>query len=220
MSYFVDIHTHNSHAHSDVIEIVNVDITDTMPSLDVGLYSVGIHPWMVNQCYDVTSLFEVMERCLINENVIAVGEAGLDRCHKDTLAFQKEIFLKEIELSECHRKPLIIHAVRSYSDIIGMRKSSRAVMPWIVHGFRGSLQTAEQLLSHDICLSFGDKSLFDNDMTRMVLEIIPKDKLFFETDVSTSSIEDIYERASVLMEMETDDLIDIVYDNFLKKIYR
>lgn len=221
MSCFIDIHTHTNHNHDNVVEIVNIDITDAMPSFDDSiLYSIGIHPWTVNRFADVSFLFETMEKCLINKNVVAVGEVGLDRCHKDTFDFQKEIFLKEIELSENHRKPLIIHAVRSYSDIIEIRKTTRSVMTWVVHGFRGSLQTAEQLLKHDICLSFGDKSLSDNDMTKDILKMMPKDKLFFETDVSTIKIEDVYKKSSILMDTDTDKLRDIVYDNFLKNFYR
>lgn len=119
-------------------------------------------------------------------------------------------------MSECHAKPLIIHAVRSCYDIIEMRKISGAVMPWIIHGFRGSLRMAEQLLQHDVGISLGIMSLHDDNKASMLLKMIPMDKLFFETDVSTVPIKDVYERASLLLDMDVEFLRDNIYDNFIK----
>ena len=146
----------------------------------------------------------------------AIGECGIDRlCHVD-LTIQKDVFIKQIEISEQYNKPMIIHAVRAHSDIISIRKETKAKMPWIIHGFQGNEHIVSQYLRHDIYLSLGDVLFKNESRATELLKIIPSERLFLETDVSERSIADVYEKASVLSGRSLDDLRSDIFNNFVK----
>ena len=147
----------------------------------------------------------------------AIGECGLDRACDSDFELQREVFIKQIELSEQYYKPLIIHAVRSYPDIISIRKETKSNQPWIIHGFNGNEHSAEQLLRHDgIYLSLGDVLFKNEKRAERLLDIIPLDRLFLETDVAERSIVEVYEKASLLSGVATDILRKDIFDNFVK----
>ncbi|MBE6343119.1 MAG: hypothetical protein E7065_06965 [Lentimicrobiaceae bacterium] len=147
----------------------------------------------------------------------AIGECGLDRACDSDFELQREVFIKQIELSEQYHKPLIIHAVRSYPDIISIRKETKSNQPWIIHGFNGNEHSAEQLLRHDgIYLSLGDVLFKNEKRAELLLDIIPSDRLFLETDVAERSIVEVYEKASLLSGVATDILRKDIFDNFVK----
>lgn len=147
----------------------------------------------------------------------AIGECGLDRACDSDFELQREVFIKHIELSEQYHKPLIIHAVRSYPDIIAIRKETKSNQPWIIHGFNGNEHSAEQLLRHDgIYLSLGDVLFKNEKRAERLLDIIPSDRLFLETDVAERSIVEVYEKASLLSGVATDILRKDIFDNFVK----
>ena len=149
----------------------------------------------------------------------AIGECGLDRMGAGAGWFeiQKDVFKEQIELSEQYSKPLIIHAVRSYPDIISIRKETKSKQPWIIHGFNGNEHSAEQLLRHDgIYLSLGDVLFKNEKRAERLLDIIPSDRLFLETDVAERSIVEVYEKASLLSGVATDILRKDIFDNFVK----
>lgn len=149
--------------------------------------------------------------------LIAIGECGLDRACDSDFELQREVFIKQIELSEQYHKPLIIHAVRSYPDIISIRKETKSNQPWIIHGFNGNEHSAEQLLRHDgIYLSLGDVLFKNEKRAERLLDIIPSDRLFLETDVAERSIVEVYEKASLLSGVATDILRKDIFDNFVK----
>ena len=147
----------------------------------------------------------------------AIGECGIDRVCDSDIEIQKYVFIKQIELSEQYHKPLIIHAVRSYPDIIAIRKKTKAKQPWIIHGFNGNEHSAEQLLRHDgIYLSLGDVLFKNEKRAERLLQIIPFGRLFLETDVAERSIVEVYEKASLLSGVATDILRKDIFDNFVK----
>lgn len=147
----------------------------------------------------------------------AIGECGLDRACDSDFELQREVFIKQIELSEQYHKPMIIHAVRSYPDIIAIRKEMKPNQPWIIHGFNGNEHSAEQLLRHDgIYLSLGDVLFKNEKRAERLLDIIPSDRLFLETDVAERSIVEVYEKVSLLSGVATDILRKDIFDNFVK----
>ena len=114
---FIDAHTHKN--GSNDFSLVNISLTDDLINLP-SLFSIGIHPW------DVTSNLEIreLERYVQDIRCIAVGETGLDRSEKyiSSLDYQTKVFVEHITLSIKFNKPLIIHCVRAYSDILEQLK--------------------------------------------------------------------------------------------------
>ncbi|MBR0323954.1 MAG: TatD family hydrolase, partial [Bacteroidales bacterium] len=128
MNPYVNIHTHyNNHiGNNEFVEIQNIDV-DNIVNVDVShFYSIGIHPWNLKsqnlKISETQKLGDLESQCLGDLNIKAIGECGLDRACDVDFEIQKEVFIKQIELSEQIAKPLIIHAVRTYPDIISIRK--------------------------------------------------------------------------------------------------
>lgn len=205
---YVNIHTHQVIDNESIIKIIN----------DFGeekiLHSYGIHPW------DAASFqakhAEVEESQEKMSDVSFIGEVGLDKIHKESFHEQEEIFYRMIRLSETYKKVTVIHCVKAYSEIIEFRKKTKATMPWIIHGFNSSVETARQLLSHGIYISLGDILYRNENQAVKLLKDIPCDRLFLETDVSGRDIRDIYSRAATLAGCETDFLCKQIFDNFNK----
>ena len=166
--------------------------------------------------FDNNSYIAFLENNAIKDNVIAIGETGLDRLYHETFSLQKDLLLKHIEISEKYCKPMILHVVRSFPEIISIRKQTKAKMPWIIHAFQSNVQTLEQLLPYDIYFSLSNV-LFNNEKRAVeLLSRIPKDRLFLETDDSNKSILSVYERAALLSGMTIDVLREDIFSNFVK----
>ena len=221
MKPYVNIHTHRNHIdNKEFIEIQNIDV-DNIVDVDVShFYSIGIHPWKVGseelRNSGIEELSDLESRCLGDLNVKAIGECGLDRACDIDFEIQKEVFIEQIKLSEQIAKPLIIHAVRTYPDVISLRKETKAKQTWIIHGFQGNEQSAEQLLKHGIYLSLGDVLFKNETKVRRLLQIIPLERLFFETDVAEREIKEVYEKAVSLSGIEMDKLRNDIFNNFVK----
>ena len=222
MSPFVDIHTHHKIDRKDLIAIRNIDV-DNLTDIDVSsFYSLGIHPWSLSQQttdngqQSLSHLSNSATQQLGDSNFLALGETGLDRAAAHDFETQKTLFLKHIELSEQYNKPLIIHCVRAYPDIISIRKETKARQPWIIHGFRANVQTAEQLLRHEIYISLGDVLFKDEEKSKQLLETIPSGRLFLETDVSEKNIEEVYEKAASIIGKDIEVLRRDIFNNFEK----
>jgi TatD DNase family protein len=212
-SPFVDIHTHNAKANDDLIQIVNLNL-DT-PCSEQGYYSYGIHPWILdNPDFQTEEAFALLEQRLQLPNVIALGEAGLDKMHKDSFEQQIAVFERQIELSETLQKPMILHDVKSHNEIVALRKKHKAKQPWIVHGFNGTTQDAAQLTRQGIFLSVGESLLHPDRKIYNSLKTIDLKYLFFETDMAEIGIEKVYGAAAKLLEMDINALKTQIFPNF------
>lgn len=198
---FVDIHTHID--NQSVIRIVD-ECGEKI------LTTVGVHPWEVESVEEASTPLP----CASVEMTAAVGEVGLDKAHRDTFEKQVEVFRAMVELSESYRKPMIVHCVRAYSELIAMRKSAKAKMPWVIHGFNGSVETMLQLLRHDMYISLGEVLYRNEPKAAEILKNLPVERLFLETDVSGRNIKDVYAKAATLMECEVDFLCKQIFENY------
>lgn len=165
--HIVDCHTHTPDKRDAVISVA-----PGTPHTAGCSYSVGIHPW---DSADVTpEMLDLLDREAALPEVVAIGETGLDALRGASMADQETLFMHHVALSERLCKPLVIHAVRSLHHILRLRKSSRAVQPWIIHGFRGNAETGRQLIAAGMYLSLGER--------HADLSGLPADRLLHETD--------------------------------------
>lgn len=197
---FVDIHTHID--NQSVIRIVD-EFSEKI------LITKGVHPW------DVTLKHHEVPRDLRSLGMtVAIGEVGLDKAHKDTFEKQVEVFRAMVGLSEGYRKAMIVHCVRAYSEIIEIRKKTKATMPWVIHGFNSSVETMRQLLRYDMYISLGEILYRNENQAVKILKSIPIDRLFLETDVSGRDIKDVYAKAAALMGCEVEFLENKIFENY------
>ena len=209
----VDIHTHTPKTEEDLIQIVNLDLERVCP--EQGYYSYGIHPWIVdNADFQIEKAFSLLEERLQLPNVLALGEAGLDKMHKDNFEKQITVFERQIELSEALQKPMILHDVKSHNEILALRKKHKAKQPWILHGFNGTEQDIKQLTGQGLYLSVGESLLHSERKIYNSFKFIDLDYLFLETDMAEVGIEMVYEEAAKVLDIDIAVLKKRLFANF------
>ena len=211
----IDLHTHQ-HKSDSSIQILNIFAQDLPLPEDEYLYSAGLHPWhlgLVNR----EACLEAMDQAMDNKNLVAIGECGLDRSIATDFAVQEWYFRKQIELAEKHSKPLIIHNVRAFPELIHLKKEFKSNIPWIIHGFQANQPITLQLIRHNFYFSVGE-SLLTTLQKKEILTVIPLDHLFLESDDRDVSISTIYKLASQILNLREEMLRDIILTNF-KQIF-
>ncbi|MFA8298877.1 MAG: TatD family hydrolase [Hyphomicrobiales bacterium] len=205
---FIDIHTHST-GEGDV-EIINIMPGDSSSGI---FYSIGIHPSYIDKYQ--SHGFDILKEEINKKNCLAVGESGIDLFRKEvSLSVQKDVFIRHIELSELYKKPLVIHAVRSYNHIIELKKLIRPSMKWIIHGFYGGDQVLSSLLNHGIYISFGPNIFHRSQKFTSSIKLMPLNQLFFETDEYNIEISDVYKEFASIKRIELNKLIVSVRNNF------
>lgn len=196
----LDIHSHREAPYPEgVISLRNFDI----PLVENQLYSAGIHPWDAAGGIS-DDIFLRLEKLAESDQVVMIGECGVDPSKGGPMFRQLQILKMQIDLSERLRKPLILHCVKSADVIMGLKRDLNPAQPWIIHGFRGKPQQASQLTGKGIYLSFGEKF---NPAT--VLEM-PDNMILAETDESILSITEII---GALSEAANRDLTPVIGAN-------
>jgi TatD DNase family protein len=213
MDYF-DVHTHTISSDKNVVSILNSDPNSTDFRKP---FSIGIHPWFINVEKIEAALLMVEEK-LKQENCFALGECGLDKMTKANFEVQKHVFRKQILLSEKYQKPLLIHCVKAYPEIINIKKDIKPRQNWILHGFNKNLQVAQSLLKNGIVLSFG-AAIINNKKLQEVVSEISLENILVETDDADIEIQEIYQKIAVIKSIEVEELQEIIAQNF-KRIFK
>jgi TatD DNase family protein len=213
---YIDIHIHGGVPAAGIFILESLMAhEDKLPSTITGVaYTFGIHPWFLNE-NNYNQLLNKVYNSIDNPTVMAVGEAGFDRLRGPSSELQLLVFEKQAVLAEKIRKPLIIHCVRAWDELLSEHKKLKPQMPWMIHGFRGSIKLAEQLLSKGIYLSVWFNFALRPESADL-LRSIPRDRIFLETDGADVDIKDIYSKVSNDLGISVDELKNIIHSNFEK----
>ncbi len=201
---FVNIHTHFE--QSDGIFILN-----GKPKNDLSaLYSFGIHPYEAMKIEFNEGKFKTE---VSQPNCVAIGECGLDKNISVPIETQISLFKQQIIFSEKHQLPLIIHCVKSWNEILIIKKELKPNQPWIYHGFRKS-NLVENVLDSGCYISIGTAIIYDQKL-QQAIQNIPLEKIFLETDDDTShSIQEVYEAVAKIKNISIDELSKQILENF------
>lgn len=209
---FINLHTHSYSKSESILEIINQypwEFDDTIPT-----YSIGIHPWYIDENRLKLDLKTIEEKLKLNK-CLALGECGLDK--RIEIPFQKQtsVFQQQIELVQNTSKPIILHCVASFQEVISIKKEMNVENPMIIHGFSKNEQVAKSLLDNGFYLSFG-KYLLRNPELSEVFKYVPNDRFFLETDTIEETIIDVYQKASNIKNIKFEDVKEVLKVSFNK----
>ncbi|WP_026977902.1 TatD family hydrolase [Flavobacterium tegetincola] len=207
---YINIHTHESSGNPAVLDVVN-QYPSSFEQTD-NYFSIGIHPWYINAETWKQEL-NVIEEKLQLKNCLALGECGLDKRRETPIEFQLEVFEAQLLLAEKYQKPVIIHCVAAFQEVIATKIKLKISVPMVIHGFSKSQELAAQLLKNDFYISFG-KYLIKNPELKSVFEIMPNNRFFLETDTIQEGIEEVYDLAAKYKNIDVVTLQQIVTKNF------
>lgn len=137
-------------------------------------YSLQLHPWHLKGRQDIEVFIRQAKRLKEDPYFAAIGECGLDGMCDTPIGLQEEAFRAALALADELQKPIIVHCVKRWTEVMAEAHRHRGLK--IIHGFRKGPALARQLLDAGFALSLG------RHYHTEVLQIIPKDRLFFETD--------------------------------------
>ena len=180
-------------------------------------YSVGIHPMKLEQVGE--DALACIEDTIQLDKVIAIGECGLDRRSPFSIEEQGRILEAQVALAERYRKPLIIHCVKAYSELIAVRKRTKSSVPWIVHGYNNNERILRQLLDCEFYISVGAALSDSRSNAFQLLRMIPAERLFLENDDKEVEISVIYETASAILGVDVETMKEITGNNY-NKVFR
>ncbi|MCD8519281.1 MAG: TatD family hydrolase [Flavobacterium sp.] len=212
MTKFINLHTHKFSNLSDVIEVVNQypwEFDASVPN-----YSIGIHPWYVDENRLETDL-EIIKEKLQLTGCLALGECGLDKRIEIPLDLQISVFKKQLEMVKETQKPIVLHCVAAYDEMIAIKKEMKIENPMIIHGFSKNEQVAQSLLKNGFYLSFG-KYLLRNPDLEKVFTFAPENQILLETDTIEETIYQVYEKAAAIKGISVQQMKAIVFSNFSK----
>ncbi|NDI98053.1 TatD family hydrolase [Flavobacterium sp. LaA7.5] len=204
-----NLHTHNFTNNPNVLEVVN---RYPYEDIDVPYFSTGIHPWYIDE-KRVEEHLKIIEQRLQMDNCLALGECGLDKRIEIPLETQQPIFEKQLLLAKKYNKPVILHLVAAYQELIAIKNEIHLDVPMVLHGFSKNIQLAEQLLDKGFYLSFG-KYLLRNPELSGVLAEVPENRFFLETDTIEESLDEVYEKAATARSTDIENIKQIVSNNF------
>ncbi|WP_413998570.1 TatD family hydrolase [Flavobacterium sp. W1B] len=189
---FFNFHTHKFTNQANIKELVNQypqDFDDTIPT-----YSIGIHPWYIVEDRIEADL-KIIENKLQKTNCLAIGECGLDKRTEIPLNLQQMVFEKQLLLAEKYNKPIVVHCVAAFQEVIEIKKRLNISVPMIIHGFSKNQQVAKQLVDNGFYISFG-KYLLRNPELKAVFQNVPDNRFFLETDTIEETIGEVYTLAA------------------------
>lgn len=215
----LDIHTHNLHAMAEENAIVSYLPAELSVLPASGYYSLGIHPWELTEENAEEQLTYLNKLALLSrqggeKRLLALGETGLDKLASASMELQVKVFEQHVLISEQNDLPLIIHCVKAFDELLAVRKKFSPVQSWILHGFRGKLQQAVQLLQQGFYLSFG--KYYHND----AMVAVPADRLFLETDDSDENIMILLRRAAEMRGISVEELHTTLQENIRKVFFK
>ena len=212
MTKFINLHTHKFSNDNEVIEIVNQypwEFNATIPN-----YSIGIHPWYIDENRLENDLEIIKEKLQLSE-CLALGECGLDKRIEIPLSVQITVFKKQLELVQQTNKPIILHCVAAFEEVIAIKKEMKIENPMIIHGFSKNEQVALSLLKNGFYLSFG-KYLLRNPDLEKVINFAPENQILLETDTIEETIYEVYEKAASIKGISVQEMKTMVFTNFSK----
>jgi len=136
----------------------------------------GVHPWYLEGDKDIDKLEEFLGKY---KNAI-VGEIGVDGLRGEATLLQHEMFSKQLNLAEKFDRLAVVHGAKAL-DALKKHEEELKKVRFVHHGFAKN----EEIISFvNKCGGwFGLGAIFlKSKNAKELFELLPKDKILFETD--------------------------------------
>ncbi len=167
---------------------VGINIEDSKEALKIARRfgfkaSAGIHP---HDSRDAPPNFtDELREILSREDVVAVGETGLD-FYRDLSPreVQEEVFKAQIDLAREIGKPLIVHVREAYDEVYEILKDSDLPdPPGVIHSFSADETWAKRFVDLGFVLGIGGPITYPkNHHLREAVRFVGLENVVVETD--------------------------------------
>ena len=143
---------------------------------------VGIHP---NDAMEATApVLKVIDRLAQEDDVVGIGETGLDYYRDHTTPEQQEAsFRAHIDLARQHDKTLVIHCREAWAECLRVLEDHGAPDRVVMHCFSGDEAVVDRCAERGWFMSFAGNVTFKNaEELRVAAARAPRELLLTETD--------------------------------------
>ena len=142
--------------------------------------SSGIHPHDTKDAPQ--NYIERIYNLMSNDNMVAIGEIGLDYFRNISDSnIQKKRLREQLKIALAIDKPVIIHNREADEDMINILREFPGVSG-VAHCFSSNIDMANQFLELGYYISFSGNLTFKNSHLPIVAKELPLDRLLVETD--------------------------------------
>lgn len=134
---------------------------------------------------DLDKLEDILKDLPINNNVVAIGEIGLDYYWDKTIEnhiLQKWLLVEQIKIAQKYNLPVIIHTRESTLDIIEILKNNKLDRKGIMHCTPFNEHLIKETLKIGYYISFSGIVTFKNAKPETSIKLVPDNRLLVETD--------------------------------------
>ena len=168
----------------DRLVSVGVDVASSRQAIEVarrheGVWATaGLHP------HDASQGLDGLEELLVDPEVVAVGECGLDLHYEHSpRAVQREVFAAQVALATAHDLALVIHTREAWDETFDILLAEGVPPRTVFHCFTGGPAEARRALDLGAVLSFSGIVTFPSaGDIRQAADVCPLDRLTVETD--------------------------------------
>lgn len=166
------------------IDMSSVDrllsLCDAHPSLYKPM--IGLHPCYVKEDYQVQ--LELLSKYLDREDLVAVGEIGIDLYWDKTFEKEQvEAYRTQIEWSREKDLPFAIHSRESLDLTISIVEEMQdGSLKGVFHCFNGTEEQAKRIMDIGFYMGIGGVVTFKNAGVDKTVAKLPMDNLVVETD--------------------------------------
>lgn len=164
---------------------------------------MGIHPWYIHPGHWENQLRSLRDRSS-HPGILAIGECGLDKVCATPFSLQVQVFQAQVEWANTIGKPLVIHCVRAWEEVLALLEEANIRVPVLFHGFSKNTQLARRITGKGYYISLG-KAL-QRPGIQDVLRAVPANRFFLETDEAELSIGEIYHLAAKALSIDHNSL--------------
>lgn len=166
------------------IDLESIDKMFELTEVHSGMLypAVGLHPCSVGEQYE--EQLKRLETYLDREEVVAIGETGLDYYwDKTKVSLQKEALRIQIEWALDLNLPIILHARDSLDDLIDLISEYRETgLRGVFHCFTGTVEQGRRISELDFYIGVGGILTFKNSGLDQVVGELSLDRIVLETD--------------------------------------
>ncbi|MDH4468645.1 MAG: TatD family hydrolase [Bacteriovoracaceae bacterium] len=178
-----DAHSHFPSPSEDVFTVQNWDYWKVNEPVPQGYYSTGLHPWYLSKIKNQNDVEVFFLDHLQDPRCLALGEVGLDFFRSDVTNDQQEMIFKWALLvaNKFPDKPIIIHSVRSESEILKILHETHRTGPVIWHNYLLNCYPTKTKFA--LYASISPRILkLKLDRRLKIIKDIPTDKILIESD--------------------------------------
>ena len=195
---------------------------------DIVHAALGIHPWNVNVLKEneLEETLQLIQDEAQKNNVIAVGEIGLDIKYERIWDKQMTVFTEMLHQAEKLALPVIIHSRGTTAKIVEMLPSYN-LKRVLLHWFSYPITALQEAISHGYLITEGPPATYSLGI-REVIAQVPLMNLLTETDgpvkyykppfngkmTKPSYIRDVVEAIAGIKRMPIDDVAEQIATNF------